>query len=105
MTRCTRMHRVLPLVFVVLLTSCAERPPSSAQSAKPASTASPSTSSGIPTCQISVSRPQFQPGNPNLVKDFVGGFLQLPSGQYTDDANSLASLDPAAPVGGCPAST
>jgi hypothetical protein len=36
------------------------------------------------------------------VKDFVGGFLQLPSGQYTDDANSLASLDPAAPVGRLP---
>jgi hypothetical protein len=112
MTRCTAMYRRLPLVFVVILASCAGQPsanaPSSSASptaplANPASTASQSAvPSSVPTCRLPVSRPQVQPGNPYLTTGLAGGFLQLPSGQYSDDASSLASLDPAAPSGRLP---
>jgi hypothetical protein len=66
----------------------------SAASAAPSPTY-PSASGGTLACRLPVSRPQVQPANPYFATGFVGGFLELPSGQYSDDAQSVAVVDPA----------
>lgn len=56
----------------------------------------------IPTCRLPVSRPQVQPSNPYFVDGYIGGFLELPAGQYADDPRGTAVLDPDAPGGRAP---
>lgn len=58
-----------------------------------AAPASPTAASGIPSCQLPVGRPRFQPDNPNFTTGFTGGFLALPDDQYVDKREGDAVLE------------
>ncbi len=85
---------LVAITMSVVLSACA-----------PNSAAAPTTRTkplaGTPTCRLPVSRPQLELGNPTF-PPYVGGFLDLPTGRYSEDANSTAVLDPASPGGRVP---
>lgn len=90
--RPSRVYRSLLLLLAISewvgLTAC--NTSSTTQTPRTQPTAS-SALAGLPACRLPVSRAQLEPGN--AFPPHVGGFLDLATGRYSEDANSSAVLD------------